>query len=72
MAEIIESTVIPWEDGSWGMAVRYSNRTLVLTRSQAGRTRSGSCSTRGRGGHSPLRQFPTSRHSLDGTEMGAS
>jgi hypothetical protein len=29
MAVIIESRVIPWEDGSWGVAVRYSNRMRV-------------------------------------------
>jgi hypothetical protein len=29
MAEIIESRVIPWEDGSWGVAIRYFNRTRV-------------------------------------------
>jgi hypothetical protein len=29
MAEIINSRVIPWEGGSWGVAIRYSNRTRV-------------------------------------------
>jgi hypothetical protein len=29
MTEIIQKRVIRWEDGSWGVAIRYANRTRI-------------------------------------------